>query len=79
MGRSGQTESGLQALEALAAGTAGQWLHGAEITLADITAVIAHDFVSASAPDVMEHNPLPALAALSAKVNTMAAFAETRP
>ena len=74
-----QTESGLQALEVLAAATAGQWLHGAEVTLADITAVVAHDFVSASAPDVMERNSLPALAALSAKANSMAPFAETCP
>jgi len=74
-----QTESGLQALEALAAAATGQWLHGAEITLAGITAVIAHDFVGASAPYAMEHNSLPALAALSAKANAMALFAETRP
>jgi len=74
-----QTESGQQALEALAAAATGQWLHGAEITLADITAVIAHDFVSASAPYVMERNSLPALSALSAKANAMALFAETHP
>ena len=55
----------------------GQWLHRVE-TLADITAVIAHDFVSASAPYVMERNSLPALAALAAKADAMTLFAETR-
>jgi len=74
-----QCEAGLRALDALAGAASGGWLHGDGITLGDVTAVIAHDFVSLSAPYVLERSPVPALAQLSAKANEMPEFAETKP
>jgi glutathione S-transferase len=75
----GQAESGLQALEAQAQAATGEWLHGDQITLADITTVLAYDFIRASARYVVERNDFPALSALSAKANAMPVFSETKP
>ena len=74
-----QAESGLQALEVQAAAATGEWLHGDHITLADITTVIAHGFIRASARYVVDRNDFPALAALSSKAGAMPVFAETKP
>jgi glutathione S-transferase len=74
-----QAESGLQALEAVAATTTSEWLHGNHITLADITTVLAYNFVKASARYVVDRNEFPALAALAAKANAMPEFSETKP
>lgn len=74
-----QVESGLQALEAQAAAASTEWLHGNQITLADITTVLAYAFIKASARYVVERNDFPALAALATKANAMPEFAETKP
>lgn len=74
----GQAEAGLAALEELAAGTTA-WLHGEHLTVADITAICAYDFIAASVPSVLERNSYPALAALSARGNAIADISETRP
>jgi glutathione S-transferase len=75
----GQAESGLRALEAEAAAATGEWLHGDHITLGDITAVLAYEFIRASARYVVERNEFTALAALAAKAKAMPAFSETKP
>jgi len=75
----GQAESGLRALEAQAAQATSEWLHGDEITLGDITAVLAYEFVRASARYVIDRNDFPALAALVAKAKAIPAFAESKP
>lgn len=74
-----QAESGLRALEAQAAEAKGAWLHGDHISLADITAVLAYEFIRASARHVIDRNSFPALAALAAKAKDLPAFAETKP
>lgn len=74
-----QAESGLRALEAQAAAAKSEWLHGDDITLGDITAVLAYEFVRASARYVIERNDFPALSALVAKAKAMPAFAESKP
>jgi glutathione S-transferase len=74
-----QAESGLRALEAQAAEAKGAWLHGDYISLADITAVLAYEFIRASARHVIDRNSFPALAALAAKAKDLPAFAETKP
>lgn len=75
----GQAESGLRALEAQAAATTTDWLHGDDITLGDITAVLAYEFVRASARYVIDRNDFPSLAALADKAKAIPAFAESKP
>lgn len=72
-----QAAAGLGALDAAAKG--GIWLHGTAMTLADITAVCAYDFIALSAPYQLERAQYPALAALSERCNALPAFAETKP
>ena len=72
-----QAAGGLAALEAAATGR--DWLCGEAMTLADITAVCAYDYIALSAPYQLERAEYPALAALSELCNTLAAFAETKP
>lgn len=73
----GQTASALAALETLADGR--EWMHGEAMTLADINAVVVFDQVSRSVPYLVDGDPYPALAAMSARCNRLPAFAETRP
>ena len=73
----GQLASALAALEARAAGR--EWMHGESMTLADINAVVVFDQVGRSVPYLMNGDPYPALAALSARCNRLPAFAETQP
>jgi glutathione S-transferase len=75
----GQAESGLRALEVEAAATTGEWLHGDHITLGDITAVLAYEFIRASARYVVDRNEFTALGALATKAKAMPAFSETKP
>ncbi|MDG2285007.1 MAG: glutathione S-transferase family protein [Alphaproteobacteria bacterium] len=75
----GQAESGLRALEAQAAAATSDWLHGDHITLGDTTAVLAYEFIRASARYVVERNEFTVLAALAAKAKAMPAFSETKP
>lgn len=73
----GQTASALAELDGLAAAD-GDWMHGGDMTLADINAVVAFDFVSIAEPYLVKDDAYPALAALSARCNELPAFAETR-
>jgi len=75
----GQAESGLRALEAQAAQATSEWLHGDEITLGDITAVLAYEFVRASARYVIDRHESPALAAHVARAERGADDAEGKP
>ena len=74
----GQAATAMKALEAFAS-KSGQWLHGDHMTLADINAVVAFDFVRRAVPYIMKDGAHPALAKLSARCNELPAFAETRP
>ena len=71
----GQAAGGLTALNEAASN--GGFLHGDHLTLADINAVVAHDFVAVAAPYLLQDNAYPALAALAQRCNEMPAFAET--
>ncbi|MDA1099767.1 MAG: glutathione S-transferase family protein [Proteobacteria bacterium] len=70
-----QVTGGLVALNDAAA--AGDWLYGDHLTLADVNAVVAHDFTAISAPYLVKDNPYPALAALSRRCGALPAFADT--
>ncbi len=72
-----QNASALASLEAMVK-AGGDWIHGGHMTLADINAVVAHDFVSIAEPYLVKDDAFPALAALSARCNELPAFAETR-
>jgi len=71
----GQAMGGLSALNE-AAGT-GDWLYGDHMTLADINAVVAYDFVGLAEKYLLKDDPYPALAALSARCGALPAFADT--
>lgn len=73
----GQTSSALRSLEDMAA-AAGEWLHGDRLTLADINAVCALDFIRIAVPYLVEAGTYPALESLSARCNELPAFAETQ-
>lgn len=74
----GQSAGGLAALESLAA-AGGDWLHGDHMTLADINAVCAYDFIGRAVPRLVKGNAYPALASFVARCNELPAFAETQP
>lgn len=71
----GQTQGGLGALEEAAAG--GDYLHGDHLTLADVNAVVAYQFVGIGVRYLLKEEPYPALAALVQRCNELPAFAET--
>jgi glutathione S-transferase len=72
-----QVRSALVALDHAADGR--EWLVGERITLADVTAVCAHDFLRITSPYQFDGHHYPHLEALAARCNAMPAFAETRP
>jgi glutathione S-transferase len=73
-----QGVEGLAALDQLAAAApAGAWLCGPELTQADVTATVAHDFCALVMPDALGGR-VPALAALAARANAIPAIGETR-
>lgn len=72
-----QNASALASLDAMAKAD-GDWIHGDHMTLADINAAVAYDFVSIAEPYLVKGDAFPALAALSARCNELPAFAETR-
>lgn len=74
----GQIATALAALDGMAA-RSGAWLHGDHMTLADINAAVAYDFIKRAVPYLMKDNAYPALAKLAAKCNELPAFVETRP
>ncbi|SDG45229.1 glutathione S-transferase family protein [Roseospirillum parvum] len=72
-----QITGALRSLEQRAA--RGDWLVGGGLTQADVSAVVAHDFIAIVEPEVLTASPCPALAALSARLNGLEAFARTAP
>jgi glutathione S-transferase len=73
-----QLEKGLAALEKIAA-TSPDWLHGNNITLADITVVCAFDYLRIRMPSIINSNELAALLDLSKRANVIKAIGNTRP
>ncbi len=71
-----QSASALAALEAAASGR--EWLAGDAMTLADIDAAIAYQYIETSAPYQTEGDRYPALAALVARMKQIPAYAESR-
>lgn len=57
----------------------GEWLALSRMTQADVSAVCALDFVAVTSPHLLETLDLKRLAALSARLNTLPAFAQTQP
>ncbi|GAA0568749.1 glutathione S-transferase family protein [Caenispirillum bisanense] len=75
-----QILAGLQQLETAAAAIAGDgWLVGERLTQADISAVVALDFIRAVRPALLPAEALPHLSALARRCGEMPAFAATRP
>lgn len=72
-----QTGTALAALDGWIAEN-GNWVHGSHMTLADIDAVVAFDFITMVGPHVLEGDPYPALAGLSQRCNALPAFADTQ-
>ncbi len=73
-----QAASALAALET-AAETAGDgWLAGETMTLADIDAAIAYQFIKGAAPYLMEGGGYPALAALVERIKPLPAYDASR-
>jgi len=71
----GQVQGGLAALNDAAATS--EWLHGDHLTLAEVNAVVAHDFVMIAEKYLMKDDPYPALTALANRCNAMPAFGDT--
>jgi glutathione S-transferase len=71
----GQVSGGLGELEEAASG--GGWLAGDAVTLADVTAVCAYDFIAIIAPYLVKDGAYPNLQALSERANALPAFADT--
>lgn len=71
-----QVMSGLAELEKTAAGDG--WLTGGDITLADITTVVAYDFVAIAEKYLLKDDPFPNLKALSERANALPAFADSQ-
>jgi glutathione S-transferase len=71
----GQVAGGLAALNDAAA--TGDWLYGDHMTLADVNAVVAFDFVGIAEPYLLKDDAYPALAALAARCGELPAFADT--
>lgn len=63
-----QNASALASLDAMAQ-AGGEWIHGDHMTLADINAAVAFDFVSIAEPYLVKGDAYPALAALSQRCN----------
>lgn len=72
-----QAASALKMLDTQAA-AAGDWLHGDHMTLADVDATIARDFVRIACKHMLEGDPYPALTALAARCDALPAFDETQ-
>lgn len=72
-----QTGTALAALDGWIAEN-GNWVHGPYMTLADVDATVAFDFITMVGPHVLEGDAYPALAGLSKRCNELPAFAETQ-
>ncbi len=71
----GQVQGGMAALEQAA--SKGDFLHGDHLTLADVNAVVALDFIAIAVRYLVKETPYPALAALAGRCGELPAFAET--
>lgn len=71
----GQVRGGLAALEQAA--SKGDFLHGGHLSLADVNAAVAHDFVAIAVGYLLKDDPYPALVALARRCNERSAFADT--
>jgi glutathione S-transferase len=71
-----QVTAALDALE-MAAAEASPWLAGARLTQADITAVVAFDFIGYTTPYLKVRERLPALASLRDRAYELPPFVET--
>jgi len=72
----GQARAGLDALEAKAGDG---WMCEGRLTQADISSVVALEFLKLSWPDLLAEGSLPRLEALSRRAHDLPAFALTRP
>jgi glutathione S-transferase len=73
----GQVAGGLAALDEAAAASGGGYLCGDHLSLADVNAVVAYDFVGIGVRYLLKEDPYPALAALAQRCGALPAFAET--
>lgn len=73
----GQMHAAYGVLEQLVAGRAGDWLCAGRITQADITTAVVWRFTQYMLPDVLDAARYPAVAALSARAETLPAFVDT--
>lgn len=67
----GQVTAGLAALEAL---PMTPWFLGERLSMADITAAVAHTFIGKTSPDLAPPGAFPKLAAMAARCEAMPAF-----
>ena len=70
-----QAGNGLSQLNTAAEGR--QWLHGTQLSLADIYAAVGYDFTTKGYPELVADDRYPALAGLTARCAELPAFAET--
>lgn len=75
-----QIRAGLEQLDAAAAAAGpGEWLHGGSLSQADISAVVALDFIRTVRSALVAAGDLPALSALAERCRALPAFAATMP
>ena len=72
----GQTKAGLEAIDRMAMMP---WIAGERMTQADVTAVVAWEFVNIVNPALAERTSCPNLKEIVARVTDTPPFAETRP
>ena len=72
-----QVEQGLNELERIAVASV-EWLHGENITIADVTAICAFDYILTRHPALAEKSNFDALRKLSLRGNAMDAFKKTQ-
>ena len=72
----GQSKAGFEALDQMAEMP---WMAGARMTQADITAVVAWEFLNIINPALAERTTCPKLKEIAARLTDTPSFAETRP
>ena len=72
----GQTKAGLEAIDRMAKMP---WIAGERMTQADVTAVVAWEFLGVADPALAERINCPNLKEIAARVTDTPPFAETRP
>lgn len=74
-----QVLAGLQQLDTAARDAGEGWLVGGRLSQADVSAVVALDFIRTVRPALLPAGALPHLTALGLRCDTLPAFAATRP